>query len=248
MSTKLKFIYLYIKMWYFISGKIMSVLCLMILSKSLKTFPDLIFFDNCMGWFLIEHIFEEYNLTAGKFFLINEDFRTLIRNLVVIIRNLIFLAQALNPLEFIVVNLILMFIFIQYKNKHFKDIVRFIILISYYLLFQSFLIFNFFVFYVLLINIFPILFFIVTLFFYSYLVYLYFILIEKKIIKNYIKIIFIKFFIYFLLINVNLCIFLFITISLFKQCDNILHELILNIIIPYSYYYIFLLSYFYNLS
>jgi len=231
-------------MWYFISGKIMSVLCLMILSKSLKTFPDLIFFDNCMGWFLIEHIFEEYNLTAGKFFLINEDFRTLIRNLVVIIRNLIFLAQALNPLEFIIVNLILMFIFILYKNKHFKNSVIIIVLISYYLLFQSFLIFNFFVFYVLLINIFSILFFIVTLFFYSYLVSLQLILIEKQIIK----IIFIKFFIYFLLINVNLFIYIFITFSLFKQCDNILHELILNIVIPYSYYYIFLLSYFYNLS
>jgi hypothetical protein len=220
-------------MWYIISGKLMSGLCLTILSKSLAPISNLILFESSMGWFLFEHVFEEYHLTAGKFFLINEDFRTLVRNSVVIIRNFIFLAQALNPLEFITIYLILMFTYFFYKNKHFKDFVRIIILISYYFLFESFLVFNFYIFCILLINILPIYFLIITLWFYFYLIYLNIVFSDKRV--N--KLMFIKLFIYLLLIIINFFYYLKITLPLFKEWNNFVHELVLNLIIPYLYYY-----------
>ena len=86
-------------MWYFISGKSMSLLVFVVLVKSLQNFIDLSLFESSIGWFLMEHVFEEYSLTAGKFFLINGDFRTLIKNFIVIIRNIIILPQIFILLE-----------------------------------------------------------------------------------------------------------------------------------------------------
>ena len=74
-----------------ISGKILSFivykLCLEFFI--VKKMHSLTILQCSVGWFLIEHIFEEYKTTAGKLFLINEDFRTVITNSVLIINNLI---------------------------------------------------------------------------------------------------------------------------------------------------------------
>ena len=73
-------------MWYLISGNFISSLLFIILSSSLKNISSLPNFESLVGWFLIEHIFEEYHLTTGKFFLISEDFRTLVKNFIMITR------------------------------------------------------------------------------------------------------------------------------------------------------------------
>lgn len=224
-------------MWYLIAGKLMSVLIFMILFESLNNFTDLVLFERSIGWFLIEHLFEEYNLTAGKFFLINEDFRTLIRNSVLLTRNIIFLAQILTPLEFFIINLLLISTFIFYKKKNLKDIVRIFIIISYFFLFQSFLFFNFFFMYLFLINFLLIFLIIIALVFYLHFLYLN-VNLNIKMFKNSIKIIFIKLIFYFFLISVNFFFCLLILVSMFKTQENIIQELGLNILIPYSYFYL----------
>jgi hypothetical protein len=223
-------------MWYFVSGKLMSVITGMVLFKSLNNLTGLFILERSIGWFLIEHVFEESNLTAGKLFLVNEDFRTLIKNFIVLLRNIIFLAQALTPLEFFIINFILIFIFIFYKNKSLKTIVRIIIVVSYFLLFQSFLFFNIFLLNIFLTYLIFYFLIIIASIFYTYLFYLYMILLtnEKKCL---IKYFILKFFILITVFIIHFTYFLY-------RMDNIIGEnenpiLILSIIflVPYMYIY-----------
>jgi len=87
-------------MWYLISGKLMTVIASTILIKAIKTRNRLNFFDKLTGWFLLEHLFEEYEKTAGKFFTCNEDFRRLILNLFKTARNIVFWSQLITLTEF----------------------------------------------------------------------------------------------------------------------------------------------------
>lgn len=87
-------------MWYLISGKLMTAIASAILIKSIKNRNQLNFFDKLTGWFLLEHLFEEYEKTAGKFFTCNEDFRRLILNLFKTARNIVFWSQLITLTEF----------------------------------------------------------------------------------------------------------------------------------------------------
>lgn len=89
------------------------------------------------GWFLLEHIEEEYKKTAGKFFLINEDFRRLIKNLLIVTRNVLFWSHLITLLEFIliwsVLILLIYFLFYCLKLKRIKNILLESVLFIYYL-------------------------------------------------------------------------------------------------------------------
>ena len=58
-------------MFYLISGRILSGIVFVIIFKLFNSYSDLILVEKIVGWFFIDHIFEEYGFTSGKFFLIN---------------------------------------------------------------------------------------------------------------------------------------------------------------------------------
>ena len=64
-------------MLYLITGKLLSLKSYS-LYFSVCHLEDLETIENLFGWFLLEHVFEEYETTPGKLFIIYEDFRTLI--------------------------------------------------------------------------------------------------------------------------------------------------------------------------
>ena len=79
----------------------MSVVSYFVFYKVALDPTDLNLLDRLFGWFFFEHVFEEYAITAGKFFLINEDFRTLITNVLIVIRNILILSHFLTLTEFL---------------------------------------------------------------------------------------------------------------------------------------------------
>jgi hypothetical protein len=131
-------------MWVLISGRVLSVFVILVIGKLFENFSDLILFEKIIGWFLVDHILEEYHLTSGKFFLINEDYRFLIRNITVLILSICFFAQILTPLEFCLVNIFLIAMFLVLTQKKLKDKIRFFIFFCYIYLIHSFLIINFY--------------------------------------------------------------------------------------------------------
>jgi hypothetical protein len=78
--------------WCLIAGKLMSLMFQFLLIKLFKDFSFSNFnaLEKSISWFLVEHVFEHYRLTSGKFFMINEDFRRLITNFFKIVRDLIY--------------------------------------------------------------------------------------------------------------------------------------------------------------
>ena len=92
----------------------MSWLIFLILVKAVLNFNHLIVSESFLGWFLIEHLFEEYCLTANKFFLINDDFRNLIKNFGMIIKNIFLIIQPFNLIDILLLNV---FVFILFFNR-----------------------------------------------------------------------------------------------------------------------------------
>lgn len=109
-------------MWYLIAGKIMYILVYSILFKMVINFQNLSGYDQFFGWFLIEHIFEYYNQTAGKFFMVNEDFRRLVKNSFIVLRNLIFWVHFLTFIEFFL--LIFLACFLLYFTFYFYSFLK----------------------------------------------------------------------------------------------------------------------------
>ena len=66
----------------------MSVLCFFVFFQGVADPLNLDIVNRLFGWFFLEHLFEDYEINAGKFFLINADFRKLIKNFLIV--NLIF--------------------------------------------------------------------------------------------------------------------------------------------------------------
>lgn len=139
-------------MTYLLAGKLMSYLSFRAVYEVLQNYSDLILFDSFIGWFLLENTFEEYDLTAGKRFLISEDFRTLIKNLMLLARNFMLLAQVFTPLEFIGLNLCILIFFFLYKLKNFKNRSFQSFSLFYLLLLQSFVYINVFFTFILITN------------------------------------------------------------------------------------------------
>lgn len=69
---------------YFV-GKFISFLTYLSFSQLIIDEKNLNFFCIVFGWFFIEQIYEDFNITVGKYFVTNLDFRNLISNFVIII-------------------------------------------------------------------------------------------------------------------------------------------------------------------
>ena len=116
----------------------MSFFSFLLILKFFQGYSDLIIFDKIIGWFLIDHILEEYELTSGKFFLINEDYRSLITNLIVISKNYLFLSQLLNPIEFMLLFFLMLIFFFNKNNKlKYVNVIVLVVCIGYCLIINT---------------------------------------------------------------------------------------------------------------
>ena len=214
----------------------MSLLVFQTLVKFYLDLNDLTFINRFVGWFLVEYLIEDYNLTGGKLFLTSEDFRTLIKNSVVITRNFFFLAQVFTPLEFFFVNLFLISLIVFCKPKKFYNFFKFGIIISYYCIFQSFLLINYFLIFLIFKNALIISVIFLTLITYNYILYTFLFVNIKtnQLVFKYIIFIF-KFGLY---IMCNVSVLVGFNIILFNNCgvlENFVQEFLVFCLIPYTF-------------
>lgn len=232
--------------WYFSAGKTATAINYFSFRDLTLYGENSYFFHTFSGWFFIEHIFEEYNSTAGKFFLINKNFRTLVKNLLLLNRNILFWPQISKMTEFLLIIFLLSLFFYCFFHLILENQVtkkKEILLLLYYstilyvLLLKIFIFFNWFniCFTLKLMLVFFIIFFSVlfailqTIIFYNYW------LINLKNLKF--KSIFLKKYFYALII-----VFLFfnhceLTFFIHLNNNNFIQEFFIQILLPYTYLY-----------
>ena len=225
-------------MLYLITGKLLSLKSYSLYfsvchSEYLETI------ENLLGWFLLEHVFEEYETTPGKLFIIYEDFRTLMVNLLRIIRNLLFVAQFFTEQEFFLINFLLILLIITNKKKLKFDNFKFFLAFIYLNVINSFFflsISNIFYAFVYVIFVYLSVFCVIN---YLFLVYWYvFIqLISKKLHNLCLKIISIKLIVFITIFLVCMLLFLFYLNLCAKINDNLALELVIKSLIIYLYKY-----------
>lgn len=109
-------------MWYLIAGRLMSGVSFFVFYKVTLNPGDLNLLDRLFGWFFFEHVFEEYGTSVGKFFLTNAGFRTLMENVLIVVRNILTLSHFLTLTEFLLtVSILLLLIYFLF---HFLKINR----------------------------------------------------------------------------------------------------------------------------
>lgn len=208
-----------------------------------KMFHDLnllILSEKLWGWFSIRHVFEEYNFSAGKIFIINNDFRTLIKNIVLLARNLIFLAQAFSPSEFILINIILMCLILFCNSQLTRNYIRFFVFGCYIYVLYCFLVIDmyFILLFIKYLSIVTIVIF--SIYFYLYLISFYFL-------HKFINRISIKYLSIFVLKLIFIIIFSLLVFNcllsdlnfLFYSSENFAQEIAIKFLIIYSYFYYF---------
>ena len=225
-------------MFYLISGKILSILVFLLIFKLFNFFPDLILLDKTAGWFLIDHILEAYSYTSSKFFLVNEDFRSLVKNIIVLACNVWGFAHQLTPLKcvYLIVSFGCVFIFLT--NPNLRNRSKLLITISYLYLLYTFLIVNFyFIFYVFKFLL-CFYFFCVTLSLYCYFINLVLILnCSISDIKQFLLMLNIKFMVYMYEIAVLGTLLFYLMCIFCDTVDNCILEIVFQLLIPYSYMY-----------
>jgi hypothetical protein len=225
-------------MWYFVAGRLMSLLTIALMLKLSHNFLDLGVYERFIGWFFVEHVFEDYSLTAGKFFLVSEDFRTLIKNLLIIIRNFIFLAQVFTPLEFLFVNSFLLIVVVFYKSTLPKGFKKALVFLCCVFLLQSFLVVDLLLTFFIVNLLWSIGAVISVVYFYITLLYSYTFLYEKSFLKNNkIKLLGAKILIYIVFILTTSLSVLLLLINTFKIPENFINEFSVICLVPYSYLY-----------
>lgn len=129
----------HVYMWHYISGKLITIFIFSLIFKQLINNTPLEITDKLFGWFLLEHVYEDYNKTTGKLFMVNEDFRRLIKNLFKIIRNVFFWGQLITLTEFFLLTLIpimlLIFLNTTLTNKNANNKSKDIFYLYYYIFF-----------------------------------------------------------------------------------------------------------------
>lgn len=237
-------------MWYLIAGKFMSLTLYFIFCKTFICTNELNLLDRVIGWFFVEHLFEEYNIPAGKFFLTNIDFRTLLKNVLIIFRNVFVWSHFVTLTEFILTIsiLILVIYFLVYflKSNKINASVREIFILSYYLvvfyllLLKTFFSFDLFDIYFIFKPITAVLFlcscfFIAIRFYFFYLILSVLNAMIRRCFVIFIKLIFYS--LIFLYLNTLFFSFLSITFEL-NNC--LVQEFLIKILIVYAYvYYLF---------
>ena len=130
-------------MIYLIAGKVLSFFIYTIFYKYLYCLEDLTNLDSFLGWFLIEHVYEDYSTNYAKLFLIYEDFRRLIINILFIMRNIFFIAQYMTINEFLLVNFFVFFFSVCYRKKSKKLSFKIIFALVYICILNSFSLISF---------------------------------------------------------------------------------------------------------
>lgn len=221
-------------MRYLAAGKLIVSISFFVLSDLLFDCGQLGITKRFLGWFLIEHLFEEYCVNSGKFFLINLDFRTLIKNLAVIIRNFIFLAQSFSPIEFLIVNSVLVIIsivLIKFNSTNIKTLALVVVIyacfvLRSFLVVDSFLMFN-------LVESFSFLLLSIVLVY----IYVYILTTIIKFSKMSQVFILLKSLTWFIMSSFIISVFFNVGPDFWEYPENFLHEFFVNALILYSYFY-----------
>lgn len=97
--------------WVFFTGKIISDMVYILLQNILINKENLQLVHKTLGWFFIDHIWEDYQKNTGKFFLTNRDFRQkLTLNIFILLRNILFWSYFTTLFELTCLILILTFL------------------------------------------------------------------------------------------------------------------------------------------
>lgn len=140
-------------MLYFFASRLISLISYFVFYKLFINPADLSLLDRSFGWFLIEHIFEEYSMTPGKFFLTSIDFRTLIKNFLIIVRNVLVWSHFWTLLEFILaISVLILLFFVLFfffkantiKKKKEVAILFYYVSVIYVIILRAFILFNLF--------------------------------------------------------------------------------------------------------
>jgi lysylphosphatidylglycerol synthetase-like protein (DUF2156 family) len=234
-------------MWYLFAGKLMSLIAYFVFYKLLINLNDLNLLDRVFGWFFVEHVFEEYNKNAGKFFLTNGDFRNLIKNLLVIIRNILIWSHLLTLTEFLltvsILILLVYFLFYFLKINKIKgkkvEVVIFVYytLIIYILLLKTFVSFNLFDIYFIFKPILAISFVPVIMFFFylTAMAYYRYIINNKNNLS--VKIVLVKISFYIFIVFVIAVAFVNALLIVNFLSDNFLQEFLMKFLLIYTYIY-----------
>ena len=126
--------------WFFFTGNIISQIVYILLDKILINQKKLQFIHKTLGWFFIEHVWEDYQKHTGKFFLTNKDFRQkLTLNVFILFRNIVFWSYFTTLFEFACILLILtflsyiLFLYFFYDTKKTK-LKKLVLLVFYFVL------------------------------------------------------------------------------------------------------------------
>lgn len=216
-------------MWYLISGSLMSLLGYITFINFLQK-DCLDIYQHLICWFFIEYLYDYYNFSAGKFFLLDSEFRTLTRNGLIVTLNSILFARLVAPLGFFLLNLCLFLFFLVTSPKNFNNYyLNSFLIFCYVLLLYSFIYFNSGLIYLFL-KVYLIFFLCLIVI----IVYLYIGSLNLCLGPNFKYSYFLlKFFLYSSLFLLNILIFL--TCLLNSVSDNIIQEFSLKILIPYTY-------------
>ena len=227
----------------------MSLVCYFVLVKLFINLNELQVIDKSIGCFLFEHIYEEYSVTAGKFFLINEDFRSLIKNFLLLTRNIVLFSFFKTLLEFFFVFLLVflyffIFFYLLYllnvKESERKNLSNLFFIYFYGFLFfiffrQLFVIFTWYDLYLLfnLSIVFLLVGFVILIVF--YFVKKFFL---ERSIFNYVKLLSMKiFFYFFMLLSIVFCFLHYLVFIDLCVTNNVIQETCLNLLFFYTYFY-----------
>ena len=233
-------------MLYFFASRLMSLISYFVFYKLFINSTDLNLLDRSFGWFLIEHIFEEYSMTPGKFFLTSIDFRTLIKNFLIIVRNVLVWSHFWTLLEFILTIsvLILLFFVLFYffeaniiKKRKEVAILSYYVSVIYATILRTFILFNLFDIYF----IFKPIFIFVTFFFIvrhlcKAIVGFYYIILSKRN-KIDFTVTGIKTIFYIVCVFVISLVLINIVLTTNIIADNLSQEFLVKILLLYTYWY-----------
>lgn len=237
-------------MWCLLAGKLMALISYSIILQTIESINELNYLNTIFGWFLVEHLFEEYSKTAGKFFLVNRDFRNLIKNVLIVIRNVIGFAYFLTLVELLLsisllITLIYCLYYLFFINKV-KGVKNEMLILAYY----SFIIYVLLIKLIISFNWFDVCFLVKSflIFYFNFLILYYFYLaicflfnqfkcFSKKLKIRQRNVLIVKIPFYLLNMCFLLIILCYIILFISTQNNNVIQEIFAKILLFYSFIY-----------
>ena len=237
-------------MWCLLAGKLMALISYSIILQTIESINELNYLNTIFGWFLVEHLFEEYSKTAGKFFLVNRDFRNLIKNVLTVIRNVIGFAYFLTLVELLLsisllITLIYCLYYLFFINKV-KGVKNEMLILAYY----SFIIYVLLIKLIISFNWFDVCFLVKSflIFYFNFLILYYFYLaicflfnqfkcFSKKLKIRQRNVLIVKIPFYLLNMCFLFIILCYIILFISTQNNNVIQEIFAKILLFYSFIY-----------